>query len=114
MVANCDHLKNLRFSPVLPHAFTEHGAIMLASVLNSFRAIAVSIYVVRAFVNLRETLASHKTLAQNLSALERKFERHDEEIQSLFHAIRQLMTPPEPKRRKIGFILKERVAKYGR
>lgn len=114
VVANCDHLKNLRFSPVLPYAFTEHGAIMLASVLNSFRAIEVSMYVVRAFVNLRETLAMHRTLAQKLSELERRFEKHDEEIQSLFHAIRQLMTPPEPKRGKIGFILKERAAKYGR
>jgi hypothetical protein len=112
VVANCDHLHNLRFSPVLPHAFTEHGAIMLASILNSRRAVDVSIYVVRAFVNLRETLAKHKTLAQKLSELERRFEKHDEEIQSLFHAIRGLMTPPEPSRRKIGFILRERAAKY--
>ena len=114
VVANCDHLKNLKFSPVLPHAFTEHGAIMLASVLNSSRAIEVSMYVVRAFVNLRETLARHRNLARKLSELERRFEKHDEEIQSLFHAIRQLMTAPDPKRRKIGFILKERAAKYGR
>jgi hypothetical protein len=69
---------------------------------------------VRAFVNLRETLAKHKTLAQKLSELERRFEKHDEEIQSLFHAIRGLMTPPEPNRRKIGFILRERAAKYGK
>jgi len=55
---------------------------------------------------LRETLARHRTLARKLSELERRFEKHDEEIQSLFHAIRQLMTAPEPKRRKIGFILK--------
>ncbi len=114
VVANCDHLKNLKFSPVLPRAFTEHGAIMLASVLNSSRAVEVSIYVVRAFVNLREALARDRSLAQKLSELERRFERHDEEIQSLFQAIRQLMTPPEPTRRKIGFILKERAAKYGR
>ena len=114
VVANCDHLKNLKFSPVLPRAFTEHGAIMLASVLNSSRAVEVSIYVVHAFVNLREALARDRTLAQKLSELERRFERHDEEIQSLFQAIRQLMTPPEPTRRKIGFILNERAAKYGR
>jgi hypothetical protein len=114
VVANCDHLRNLRFSPILPHAFTEHGAIMLASVLNSVRAIEVSIYVVRAFVNLRETLVKHRTLAQKLSELERRFEKHDEEIQSLFHAIKQLMTPPDPKRRKSGFILRERAARYRR
>ena len=114
VVAKCDHLKNLRFSPVLPYAFTEHGAIMLASVLNSSRAIEVSMYVVRAFVNLRETLLRHRILDQKLSELERRFEKHDEDIQSLFHAIRQLMTPPEPKRHRIGFILKERAARYGR
>jgi hypothetical protein len=114
VVANCDHLGNLRFSPVLPHAFTEHGAIMLASVLNSARAIEVSIFVVRAFVNLRETLTKHRTLAQKLSQLERRFEKHDEDIQSLFRAIRQLMTPPESKKRKIGFILRERAAQYER
>ncbi len=114
VVAICDHLKNLRFSPVLPHAFTEHGAIMLASVLNSSRAIEVSLYVVRAFVKLRETLARHRNLAQKLAELERKIGKHDEEIQSLFHAIRQLMSPPEPRKRKIGFIVKERAAKYGR
>jgi hypothetical protein len=114
VVANCDHLGNLRFSPVLPHAFTEHGAIMLASVLNSARAIEVSIFVVRAFVNLRETLTKHRTLAQKLSQLERRFEKHDEDIQSLFRAIKQLMTPPESKKRKIGFILRERAARYER
>ena len=86
---------------------------MLASVLNSTRATEVSIFVVRAFVHLRETLLKHRTLAQKISALERRSEKHDEEIQSLFHAIRQLMTTPEPNRRKIGFILKERAAKYG-
>ena len=112
VVANCDHLKNLRFSPVSPYAFTEHGAIMLASVLNSTRATEVSIFVVRAFVNLRETLLKHRTLAQKISELERRSEKHDEEIQSLFHAIRQLMTTPEPNRRKIGFIVKERHARY--
>ena len=85
---------------------------MLASVLNSTRATEVSIFVVRAFVNLRETLLKHRTLAQKISELERRSEKHDEEIQSLFHAIRQLMTTPEPNRRKIGFIVKERHARY--
>ena len=112
VVAICDHLRNLRFSPVLPYAFTEHGAIMLASVLNSTRAIGVSIYAVRAFVELRETLTRQKTLAHKLAELERSIERHDGEIQSLFNAIRRLMTPSEPKRRKIGFLVKERAARY--
>ena len=66
VVTNCDHLHKLKFSPVLPYAFTEHGAIMLANVLNSRRAIEVSVVVVRAFVRLRGVLASHKELAQKL------------------------------------------------
>jgi hypothetical protein len=105
VVANCDHLVKLKFSSALPNAFTEHGAIMVASVLNTKRAIEVSLFVVRAFIKLREMLASHKELAHKLAELERRLESHDEAIQSLFSAIRQLMTPPEPKRRPIGFRL---------
>jgi len=114
VVAICDHLEKLKFSPVLPNAFTEHGAIMLASVLNSARAIEISVYVVRAFVKLRESTARQRTLAHKLAELERRIERHDEEIESLLHAIRRLMTPPEPKKRKIGFLVSERAASYGR
>jgi len=83
VVANCDHLARLRFSPVLPNAFTEHGAIMVASVLNTQRAIQVSVFVVRAFVKLREMLSTHKELAHKLAALERKLQNHDESIRSL-------------------------------
>ena len=103
VVANCDHLQNLKFSPTLPCAFTEHGAIMLASVLNSQRAVEVSVFVVRAFVKLREQLSAHRKLAQKLAELEHKIETHDEHIQSLFQAIRQLMAPPVSPRRRIGF-----------
>ena len=114
VVTVCDHLRRLRFSPSLPHAFTEYGAIMLATVLNSQRAIEASIYVVRAFVRLREALATHRAVARKLAELEKRIESHDEHIQSLFDAIRQLMTPPEPKKRNIGFLVRERAAKYGR
>jgi hypothetical protein len=104
VVANCDHLSRLRFSPVLPNAFTEHGALMAASVLNTPRAIEVSVFVVRAFVKLRQWIASHKELAAKLANLEHKVEGHDEAIRSLVAAIRQLMTPPDPKsKRQIGF-----------
>ena len=103
VVAICDYLKTLKFSPVRPVAFTEYGAVMVASVLNSKRAIDVSIYVVRAFVKLREMLGAHRELAQKLSELERKVESHDSHIRSLFEAIRQLMEPPMPKSRRIGF-----------
>jgi hypothetical protein len=104
VVANCDHLSRLRFSPVLPNAFTEHGALMAASVLNTPRAIEVSVFVVRAFVKLRQWISTHKELAAKLTDLEHKVERHDEAIRSLVVAIRQLMSPPDPKaKNQIGF-----------
>jgi len=105
VVANCDHLKRLRFSPHLPYAFTEHGAIMPASVLNSPIAIQASIQVVRAFVKLRRLVATHAELARKLAALEKKY---DAQFKVVFDAIRELMTPPEPKRRKIGFCREKR------
>ncbi len=103
VVANCDHLTKLKFSPAKPFAFTEHGALMVASVLNSTRATEVSIYVVRAFVKLREMLGAHRELARKLSELERRVESHDTHIRSLFDAIRQLMEPSDSKHRRIGF-----------
>jgi len=103
VVAKCDHLRRLRFSPVKPYAFTEHGALMLAGVLNSRRAVDVSVFVVRAFVRLREMLSSHRDLARKVAELERKTKGHDERIRSLVGAIRQLMTTPENKPKRIGF-----------
>jgi len=88
----------------LPYAFTEHGAIMAATILNSPRAVDVSVFVVRAFVKLRELARTHKELAAKLDQLENKVASHDQSIRQLVSAIRQLMAPPpEPKRRKIGF-----------
>jgi hypothetical protein len=92
----------------MPYAFTEHGVIMAASVLNSDRAIEVSVYVVRAFVKLREMLAANKELDRKLAELEHKVESHDGTIQALVAAIRKLMTPPEPKEKKIGFVKESR------
>ena len=91
------------FGGSLPYAFTEQGVAMLSSVLNSERAVRVNIAIMRVFVKLREMLSTHKELAYKLSQLERKIEKHDEEIKLIFDAIRQLMTPPEPKHKKIGF-----------
>ncbi len=98
----------------LPFVFTEQGVAMLSSVLNSERAVEINIQIMRAFVRLREMIASNKVLARKLDALERKLESHDVRIRSLFEAIRQLMTPPEPKKRKIGFLVEERAARYGK
>ena len=86
-----------------PFAFTEHGAIMAATILNSPRAVEMSVLVVRAFVRLRELLASNAALARKLDELERKYKHHDDAIAAILSAIRELMNPPAPKRRGIGF-----------
>jgi hypothetical protein len=95
----------------LPYAFTEQGVAMLASVLNSERAVQVNIAIMRAFVKLRNLLSAHKALAPKLNELERKIENHDEHIKVIFNAIRQLVASPEPKEKKIGFV-KESRARY--
>ena len=88
----------------LPFAFTEHGAIMAASVLSTPRAVEMSVFVVRAFVRLRTLLATHKELAAKFAELEKKLTVHDDQIRLIIEAIKQLMTPPEPPtRRPIGF-----------
>jgi hypothetical protein len=91
----------------LPYAFTEHGAIMAATILNSPRAVEMSVYVVRAFVHLRELLSSNRELAQRFAQLEtrldKKLTEHDEAIAAILSAIRQLMNSPAPKKRGIGF-----------
>jgi hypothetical protein len=86
-----------------PHAFTEQGVAMLSSVLNSERAVQVNIAIMRAFVKLREVMATHRDLAHKIEALERKYAEHDEEIQEVFGAIKRLLEPPVRPRRRIGF-----------
>ena len=104
-------LKRGEHSKYLPYAFTEQGVAMLSSVLRSKRAVRVNIEIMRAFVRLREMLATHKDLARKLEAPEKKY---DAQFKVVFDAIRQLMSPPEPEKRKIGFLVKEGAAKYGR
>jgi aromatic ring-opening dioxygenase LigB subunit len=97
----------------LPWVFTEHGALMLASVLNSAIAVQASVRVVRAFVRLREMVAANAQLAAKLEELERRFDSHDEAIANLFATLRQLLEPSEaPKRREIGFHVREEAARY--
>ncbi len=96
-----------------PFAFTEQGVAMLSSVLRSDRAVQVNIAIMRAFVQLRQALASHEQLARKLAELEKRIESHDTAIQSLFEAIRQLMAPtPPPARPEIGFHVKEDYLPY--
>lgn len=103
VVANCDHLKALKFSPQLPYAFTEQGVAMLSSVLNSDRAITVNILIIRAFVKLREILFTNKELAAKIEALERKYANHDRTIKEIFEAIKRLWELPKEPKKKIGF-----------
>jgi len=119
VVANCDHLAKLKFSKSLPFAFTEHGAIQAANVLASSQAVEMGVYVVRAFVRLREMIIAHKELAQRLDDLERSTEslamQHDifahntrAQLMQVFEAIRELMEPPEsPTKPPIGFVTPE-------
>lgn len=105
VVANCDHLARLKYSPTMPYAFTEHGALMAASVLNTALAVQVSLYVVRAFVGLRDALGAHKDLERRIQALEDKYDR---QFKAVFDAIRELVRPPvQGNRRGIGFVRSE-------
>ena len=97
----------------LPWVFTEHGALMLASVLNSQIAVQASVRVVRAFVRLREMVAANVQLAAKLEQLERRLDSHDEAIVELFAALKRLLESPEPsRRREIGFHVREKAARY--
>jgi len=88
-----------------PYAFTEHGAIMAATVLNSKRAIEMSVFVVRAFARMREMLVKNRQLAAKINELDRRLETHDTAIQDLIDAIKELMIPEDKSKRKIGFQL---------
>jgi ORF6N domain len=92
----------------LPYVFTEQGVAMLSSFLRSERAVQVNIEIMRAFVRLRRLIASNEDLARKLAALD------DSQFRVVFEAIRELMAPPEPSKRKIGFLVKERAARYRR
>ncbi|MBK9442464.1 MAG: ORF6N domain-containing protein [Comamonadaceae bacterium] len=116
VVANCDHLSKLKFSKSMPYAFTEHGAIQAANVLASPQAIEMGIYVVRAFVQLRQAAITYTDLAQRLTDLELKVEgleiksdnfAHNTrtQLRQIFEALHALTQPPDPPKRAIGFIL---------
>ena len=118
VATNCDHLSKLKFSKALPFAFTEYGAVALANVLASPQAVEMGIYVVRAFVQLRQASSVHADLAKRLTELELSTERlelsHDtfsrntrNQLRQVFETLRELTTPPEPAKRPIGFITHE-------
>ena len=122
VITSCDHLQKLKFSKSMPYAFTEHGAIQAANVLASARAVEMGIYVVRAFVRLKQASTLHADLAKRLAELEDKTEalamNHDtfsrntrNQLKQVFDALRELMTPPDPPKRPIGFISPEDTGK---
>jgi hypothetical protein len=104
VVAKCDHLGRLRFGKALPSVFTEHGAIMAASMLNSPEAVTMSVFVVRAFVQMREQLATDATILRRLSEIDRTLLQHDVALRDVYRKLLPLLTadPPAP-RRRIGF-----------
>ena len=104
VITMCDHLRKLKFSASMPYALTEHGALMAASLLNTPRAIQVSVYVIRAFVSLRNAVSAQKDLTDRLDKLE---SRYDRQFKVVFDAIRELMRPPDSPRRRIGFVQEE-------
>jgi hypothetical protein len=108
VVANCDHLKRLKFSPYLPYVFTEHGAVMLAGILNSDVAINANIQIVRAFIRMREVLSVHKKILQKLDQLQKNDLEQDEKITLIFEYIKQLeetklQEVDQKNRKRIGF-----------
>lgn len=104
LVQICHRFETMKHSTSMPYAFTEHGIAMLSSVLNSERAIKINILIIKTFVKLREIVSSHKELAYKIKELEARIGKHDEHICAIFEAIRQLMSPPPEKPRRItGF-----------
>jgi phage regulator Rha-like protein len=100
-IATLERGQNIKYRP---YAFTEHGAVMLANVLRSPVAVRASIQVVRAFVHLRQMLATNQDLARKIEALERKVGKHDADLQAVLSVLQKLLQPPEPAKRPIGFV----------
>ena len=104
VVTNCDHLARLKFSPVRPYAFTEHGALMAANVLNSARAVKMSVYVVRAFIKQREMLMAQADILKRLAQMDKKLLQHDEVLKVIWTELQPLLQPPPaPPKPRIGF-----------
>jgi len=104
VVTNCDHLQKLKFSPQHPAVFTEHGAIMAASVLNSPKAVEMSVFVVRAFVKMREQLATNSEILKRLAEIDKTLLEHNDALQVIWEQLQPLLVPPDPPRKgRIGF-----------
>ena len=104
LVANCDQFSNMLHSSILPMAFTEQGALMASTVLRSAQAIQMSIYIVRAFVRMREAMSANEVILRRLAEIDKTLLVHDEGLRDLYQKLMPLLEPgPEVERRKIGF-----------
>jgi hypothetical protein len=105
VITNCDHLAPLRFAKSLPLAFTEHGAIMAATVLSSRQAVSMSVYVVRAFIRIREQLVANAAILKRLAEIDKTLLQHDAALRDIYRKLLPLLQPPpDPPKRRIGFI----------
>ena len=108
VVANCDHLSRLKFSKTLPYAFTEHGALMAANVLNSPDAVRMSVHVVRAFIKQRELIAGQAQILKKLAQIDATLLKHDEALRIIWQELQPLLAPPpQPPKPEIGFHVRE-------
>lgn len=113
VVTNCDHLVRLKFSPQLPWAFTEHGAIMAATVLNSPEAVKMSLFVVRAFVKMRDQLTANTVILKRLAEIDRALLLHDKALRDVYQKLMPLLQPPpDPPSKQIGFHVREEAPIY--
>src|SRR6266581_1785402 len=113
VVTDCDHLLRLKFSPVLPRAFTEHGALMAANLLTSPRAVAMSLYVIRAFIKIREDLVANAAILKRLAEIDKTLVIHDVTLREILQKLRPLLEPPPlPPKPEIGFHIKEDAVPY--
>jgi len=104
VITNCDHLTGLKFAKSMPFAFTEHGAIMAAMVLNSPQAVTMSVYVVRAFLQMREQLAANREILKRLAEIDKALLQHDAGLRDIYRKLLPLLQPPpDPPKRRIGF-----------
>ena len=104
VITNCDHLNQLKFAKSMPFAFTEHGAIMAATVLNSKQAVSMSVFVVRAFVQMREHLAANREILKRLAEIDNTLLQHDAGLRDIYRKLLPLLQPgPVPPKRRIGF-----------
>lgn len=104
VITNCDHLARLKFAKSLPLAFTEHGAIMAATVLNSPDAVTMSVFVVRAFIQMREQLVANTAILKRLAEIDKTLLEHNQSLSVIWHKLQPLLQPlPDPPKRRIGF-----------